>query len=86
MIKQILKVVNVLKIALLHTNIIPAIKYVGRIVVILMISMLISMILVEIQNIQLMNVLIIANIHYFILMVIKFAQKQMLAQKTIQII
>ena len=66
MIKQILKVVNVLKIALLHTNIIPAIKYVGRIVVIvLMISMLISMILV---HIQLMNVLLVAQINVIISM------------------
>ena len=84
MIKQILKVVNVLKIALLHTNIIPAIKYVGRIVVILMISMLVSMILVEIQHIQLMNVLILVNIHYFILMMIKFAQARMFVQKNTQ--
>ena len=53
-----------------------------------MISMLISMILVEIQHIQLMNVLILALRNYFIqiLMMIKFVQTQMLAQKTIQII
>ena len=42
------------------------------------------MILVEIHHIQLMNVLIIALIHYFILMMIKFAQAQMLAQKNTQ--